>query len=86
MPLAAGLTHELKSCTTSGPGLCLNQFYFILFISHKLVSEQGLGTSKFELISFFFIIILIKVVQDLGMYAGLCLNQFYFIFVYFYQT
>jgi hypothetical protein len=29
-------------------GLCLNQFLFILFISHKLVSEQGLGASKFE--------------------------------------
>jgi hypothetical protein len=31
-----------------GAGLCLNQFYLLLFISHKLVSEQGLGASKFE--------------------------------------
>jgi hypothetical protein len=32
-------THELKSCTTLGAGLCLNQFIFLLFIFHKLVSQ-----------------------------------------------
>jgi hypothetical protein len=37
-----------------GTGLCLNHFLF-LFISHKLVSEQGLGASKFEWISCLFL-------------------------------
>jgi hypothetical protein len=38
-----------------GAGLCLNQLIFFLFISHKLVSELGLGTSKLNEFPMFFL-------------------------------